>query len=181
MMAPANARVGERIDPALQLEVERFLYHEAELLDDRRFEEWLELLSDDVRYWAPTRTVRNSSELDRSVAGPEETALFDDDKSTLVLRVRRLRTGMAWAEEPPSLSRRLIGNIRIVASVSGSDQIVVKSNFILYRNRGATEEALWVGTRTDRLEQSDAGWRIRERIVVLDQSVILGKNITTFF
>jgi 3-phenylpropionate/cinnamic acid dioxygenase small subunit len=31
-------------------EVEQFLYREARLLDERRFHEWLELLTEDIRY-----------------------------------------------------------------------------------------------------------------------------------
>ena len=95
-------------------EVEQFLYREARLLDNRRFSEWLELFSDDVRYWMPTRSNRyplNSkaiSILDASryeeeeISGEDELAFMEETKKTLQMRVARLDTGMAWAEDPPS-------------------------------------------------------------------------------
>ena len=91
-------------------EVEQFLYREARLLDNRRFSEWLELFSDDLRYWMPTRSNRyplNSkaiSILDASryeeeeVSGEDELAFMEETKKTLEMRVARLDTGRAWAE-----------------------------------------------------------------------------------
>ena len=95
-------------------EVEQFLYREARLLDNRRFSEWLELFSNDLRYWMPTRSNRypvNSKAIsildgslyeDDEISGDDELALMDETKDTLERRVARLGTGMAWAEDPPS-------------------------------------------------------------------------------
>src|SRR6266404_6280100 len=94
-------------------EVEQFLYREARLFDERRFHQWLELFTDDVRYWMAARRNRypKSSkaiavlDLDRSVEEDStedaELAILDEDKHTLSARVARLDTGMAWAEDPP--------------------------------------------------------------------------------
>jgi 3-phenylpropionate/cinnamic acid dioxygenase small subunit len=161
-------------------EIEQFLYLEAELLDDRRFEEWLDLLTDDVRYWMPTRTIRTTAEMSQSVGRPTDVALFDDDKDSLVLRVKRLGTGMAWAEEPPSFTRRIVGNIRVATLTDAPDEVEVKSNFIFYRNRLRTEEVLLTGTRTDRLRRGNAELSIAARMILLDQSVVLAKSITSF-
>ena len=104
-------------------EVEQFLYREARLLDNRRFREWLEMLTDDVRYWMPIRSNRypvNSkaiSILDGSryeeseVSSERDLALMDEDKDSLTRRIDRLDTGMAWAEDPPSRTRHIITNI----------------------------------------------------------------------
>src|SRR5438105_10238824 len=104
-------------------EVEQFLYREARLLDERRFREWLELFTDDVRYWMGARSnryPRTSKAI--SILSPnryveddktrdDELSIFDETKETLSGRVARLETGMAWAEDPPSRTRHLSTNI----------------------------------------------------------------------
>ena len=100
-------------------EIERFLYREARMLDDRRFHEWLDLLTDDVRYWMPIRSNRypaNSKAIsvmdgsryeERDLSGEGELAIMEEDKDSLTRRVERLDSGMAWAEDPPSRTRPL--------------------------------------------------------------------------
>ena len=97
----------------LTFEAEEFLYREAGLLDDRRFDDWLELLADDIHYWMPIRRTTQAREVDLEFTGPGGMAFFDDNKEILTLRVRRLAIGRAWAEDPPSRTRRLITNIRV--------------------------------------------------------------------
>src|SRR6476660_5328077 len=130
-------------------EVEQFLYREAWLLDERRFHQWLELFTDDVRYWMAARRNRypKSSkaiavlDLDRSVEEDStedaELAILDEDKHTLSARVARLDTGMAWAEDPPSRTRHLLANIEVEPGDAGSE-LKVHSNFIVYRSRSET-------------------------------------------
>ena len=76
----------------LRHEFEELLYHEAWLLDNDKLEEWLALFSDTMRYWAPVRgnLERGQEDLSR----PHLLAHFDDDKTSLSLRVKRLRTGV---------------------------------------------------------------------------------------
>src|SRR5262249_21950845 len=83
-----------------------FLYHEAELLDERRYHDWLALFTDDAEYWAPVRENVLGREVADELAGPDESAYFEDTKQTLEQRVRRLDTGTAWAETPPSRPQR---------------------------------------------------------------------------
>ena len=168
-----------RVDAELQREIEQFLYEEAEILDDRRMREWLDLFADDVRYTMPTRDNRVRREQAKELAGEGEMFYFDDDKPTLVARVKRLETGMAWAEDPPSRTRHLVTNVRIEPTADG--EYSVRSSFILYRTRLRTDENLFVGRRTDRLRRTDAGWRIARREIVLDQNVIMAKNLSVFF
>ena len=106
-------------------EVQNFLYHEARLLDERRFNEWLAMFADDVRYWMPVRGNRypKSSKavmvmepdtyIEDDIAQDHEMAFFDETKKTLSGRVARLETGMAWAEDPPSKTRHLITNVLV--------------------------------------------------------------------
>ena len=117
----------------LLFEAEEFLYHEAGLLDDRRLEEWLELLTEDIHYWMPIRRTTQAKEVHLEFTRPGGMAFFDDDLDTLTLRVKRLAVGRAWAEDPPSRTRHLISNVQ-VSDVDG-DEMTVKSNFHLYRTR----------------------------------------------
>jgi 3-phenylpropionate/cinnamic acid dioxygenase small subunit len=167
----------------LQHEIEKFVHLEALLLDERRFEEWLDLFSDDVHYWMPTRSVRYEREGHREHSEPGEVAHFDEDKRGLEERVTRLRSGMAWAEDPPSRTRHLFTNVMVEAGDAGDDYLV-RTNFVLYRGRLQREVDLFVGVREDILRRSpgaEHGWLIARRKVTLDQTVLLAKNLSVFF
>ena len=97
----------------LKFEAEEFLYYEADLLDSRRFDEWLNLLADDIHYWMPLRRTTQAKEVEKEFTAFGGMALFDDDKTILTMRIQRLAIGRAWAEDPPSRTRRLISNVRI--------------------------------------------------------------------
>lgn len=166
------------ISPQLQWEIERFLYDEASLLDHGRFDEWLELFSDDVRYWMPVR-----ENLPGSFSGmhdPEaiQLSLIDDDKEFLGKRVARLATGLAHAETPASRTTHLIGNVRITR-VEG-DELEVESAFALFQNRLGNVDHAFHGRREDRLRRTGGGWKIARRKIVLDVSV-LPRTLSTFF
>jgi 3-phenylpropionate/cinnamic acid dioxygenase small subunit len=173
-------------------EVEQFLYREARLLDERRFHEWLELFTDDVRYWMAgrsTRYPRSSKAI--TVLGPDrrqesdlavedELAILDETKVTLSGRIARLDTGMAWAEDPPSRTRHIIANVEVEPGDTATE-LKVYSNFIVYRTRAETEQDLYVGARQDLLRRVDGAWKIAYRKLVLDQNVLLPKNVSIFF
>jgi 3-phenylpropionate/cinnamic acid dioxygenase small subunit len=173
-------------------EVEKFLYREARLLDLRRFHEWLELFTDDVRYWMTGRSNRypKSSKaitildperyVEDDLTRADELALLDETKETLAARVARLDSGMAWAEDPPSRTRHIITNIEIEPSASDSE-LTVYSNFIVYRSRAETEQDFYVGAREDLLRRVDGAWKIASRRLILDQNVLTAKNISVFF
>jgi 3-phenylpropionate/cinnamic acid dioxygenase small subunit len=160
-------------------EVEDFLYHEAELLDERRYEEWLELFADDVHYWMPMRRNVPADEMEREFTRDgTDVNWFDEGKDTLTRRVKQIRTGVHWAEQPPSRICHMVSNVQILRATP--DEVAVKSRFLLYRNRVETETDLLVGKREDVLRRVDGAWRIARRMVVLDQSVLLTKNLTFF-
>jgi 3-phenylpropionate/cinnamic acid dioxygenase small subunit len=179
-------------DPTLIREIERFLYREARLLDERRFHDWLGLLTDDIHYWMGSRTNRYpKSSKAIAILDPQrydeddftredELAILDEEKETLTARVDRLDTGMAWAEDPPSRTRHLIANIEI-ESGDAETELKVYSNFIVYRSRSETEQDFYVGARRDVLRQVNGAWRIASRKIVIDQNVLLAKNVSIFF
>ena len=165
----------------LEREIERFLFHEAELLDERRFSEWIDLIADDIHYHVPQRRNVKFGEQGRENSDPEsEISWFDEGKATLAGRVRQINTGLHWAEEPLSRVCHLVTNVEVRA-VEG-DEVKVKCRFIVYRNRLQDEVDLFVGKREDTLRRdSETGWKIAKRTVILDQNVLLAKNITVFF
>jgi 3-phenylpropionate/cinnamic acid dioxygenase small subunit len=179
LVVPAVPAVPVGVGPELQSEIEAFLYFEAQLLDDRRFQEWYALFADDLRYWMPTRTNRLRRELSRENSSPGEMALFDDDKQSLGWRVHQLQTGMHWAEDPPSRTRHLVTNVR--ATAHDDNAFEVRSNFLCYRNRLEDEVDIWAGQREDILRNvGPRQWQIARRTILLDQNVVLSKNLSVF-
>src|SRR5215470_19450786 len=173
-------------------DVEQFLYREARLLDERRFHEWLALFTDDVRYWMPGRSNRYPMiskaivilDPDRyseeGLTREDELAILDETKTTLGQRIARLETGMAWAEDPPSRTRHLLSNIEVEPGDMASE-VKVFSNFLVYRNRAEMEQDFYIGARQDVLRHVDGAWKIARRKVILDQNVLLAKNVSIFF
>ena len=165
----------------LRQEVEEFLYREAELLDERRYEEWLEMLTDDVHYFMPMRRNVPHDETEREFTREGvDISWFDEGKDTLTRRVRQILTGIHWAEEPASRICHMISNVQILGTSVGPE-IAVKSRFLVYRNRVETETDVLVGKREDLLRRVNGGFKLARRRIVLDQSVLLAKNLTFFF
>jgi 3-phenylpropionate/cinnamic acid dioxygenase small subunit len=171
--------VGETVDVALAHEVEQFLYEEAELLDDRRFHEWLDLFTDDAHYWMPIRSTRSRGDEQNEFTKDWENSYFDEDKPMLAQRVAKFDTGYSWAEDPPSRTRHLVSNVRVRAGAEPAE-LTVRCHFNVYRSRMATDEDLWVGEREDRLRRVDGTWRIAGRKIFLDQTVLKSKNLSSF-
>ncbi len=169
----------------LKHEVEDFLYREADLLDERRYEEWLDLFTEDAHYWMPLRrnVPREKPEREFTRQGADAN-WFDEGKDTLRRRVRQILTGIHWAEEPPSRICHIISNIQLMPEAPlghGPGEVGVRSRFIVYRNRLETETDFLVGKREDLLRREEGDWRIARRKIVLDQSVLLAKNLSMFF
>jgi 3-phenylpropionate/cinnamic acid dioxygenase small subunit len=177
--SPAVARL------LLQREIEEFLYREAELLDTHRYEEWLDLFTDDVHYWMPMRRNVPHDEPERELTRPGlDVNWFDEGKDTLTRRVKQILTGIHWAEEPPSRISHMISNVQITGT-SPEDgapaEVGVRCRFLIYRNRVETETDVLVGKREDRLRRAGGDWKIARRMIALDQNVLLAKNLTFFF
>ena len=166
----------------LQHEVEQFLYLEAALLDDGEFHDWVALFAEDIHYWMPTRYNRLRREQDKEFSEPDEMAFFDENMDSLNRRLVRLETGMAWAEDPPSRTRHLFTNVRVIPTEVATEY-EVHCNFLLYRSRLEHDVEFFVGARQDLLRRVDrgVGWEIARRKVILDQSTLNAKNLSMFF
>ncbi len=169
----------------LKNEIEEFLYQEAELLDERSFEEWLDLLTDDIRYWMPMRRNVKFGELDREFTREgQDINWFDEGKDTLERRVKQILTGVHWAEEPLSRICHFVTNVQVlnaVPSTSDPTEVSVKCRFLVYRNRVETETDFLIGKREDTLRKVNGTWKIAGRKIILDQNVLLAKNLSFFF
>ena len=166
-------------------EIAAFLYREAELLDQRRYQEWLGLIADDIRYWMPMRRNVKFGEDEREFTRADsDINWFDEGKETLSRRVKQIETGIHWAEEPVSRISHLVTNVQIVEatpSVAEAREVTVRCRFLIYRNRVGTETDILVGKREDLLRRDGEDWRIARRKIILDQNVLLSKNLTFFF
>ena len=162
-------------------EVEQFLYQEAALLDERRYEEWINLIAEDIHYFMPIRQNVKFGEWDRENSDPDsEISWFDEGKDVLEGRVRQLMTGVHWAEEPVSRIRHIISNVRVLG-VEG-DEISTSDNFFVWHNRLQEEVNVFVGRRDNVLRRDpETGFKLVKRTILLDQSVLLAKVVTFFF
>jgi 3-phenylpropionate/cinnamic acid dioxygenase small subunit len=113
-----------------------------------------------------------------------EVNWFDEGKDTLGRRVRQILTGIHWAEEPPSRICHMVSNVQVLHArpdPASPSEVEVKSRFLVYRNRVETETDFLVGKREDLLRRVGGGWRIARRKIILDQNVLLAKNLTVLF
>lgn len=160
--------------------LEQLLYHEARLLDAERWRDWFALLAPDVHYWLPARENRYRRDPRGIAPRRDDVALFDDRLADLDDRIKRLETGLVWGEDPPARVRRLIAGVSAFATPA-ADCRRVYSHFLVYRNRRQDEVAILAGARRDTWRDTPAGWRLAAREVLLDQHVVLDKNLYLIF
>jgi p-cumate 2,3-dioxygenase subunit beta len=140
-------------------EVEDFLYAEADLLDNWKLDDWLALLTDDATYYVPPN--------DRPDADHRVTLFtIADDIVRLRERVIRLKDPNCHAEYPPSRTRRLITNVRIIG-IEG-DSVIAAANFVVYRHRRGEPVREFVGRYSYRLRRTGGVLKIAERRAILD-------------
>jgi 3-phenylpropionate/cinnamic acid dioxygenase small subunit len=150
---------------------EEFLYEEAQLLDDRQPIEWFEtMLTDDIDYRIPIRTTRErSAETEFS----ENSYHMQEDRGSLKVRAERMENDFAWSEDPPSRNRRFVSNVRVVDRDEAVGEVAVKNNLLVHRTRADdTDPDLISGERHDTLRRVDDGWKLAERRVLLDHTVL---------
>jgi 3-phenylpropionate/cinnamic acid dioxygenase small subunit len=163
---------------------EEFLYFEADLLDFRLYDAWLGLLTEDIRYFMPIVRNVEYGDWERELTREHlDVGWFDESKLTLIKRVRQIETGVHWAEQPSSRTSHLLTNMRIMEARPNFREpleVDVSARFFIYRNRLDDEVDHLVGKRLDTLRQVDGEWKLARRMIILDQSVLLSKNLTVF-
>jgi 3-phenylpropionate/cinnamic acid dioxygenase small subunit len=154
----------------------QFLQREAELLDDNRIDDWFALIDPEIDYRVPIRTTR-----ERVHGGGFSADGYHmlEDYNSLATRVERLSSEYAWAEDPPSHTRRLVTNVRVGAA--DRDGLHVRSNLLICRARyDQVEYQLLAGERHDVLRRTASGLRLGKRLVLLDQTSLHTHNLAIF-
>jgi p-cumate 2,3-dioxygenase beta subunit len=150
-------------------EVEELFYEEAACLDDWRLDDWLALLTDDASYVVPATNARGADGV--------KLPLIADDIRLLRERVAQLQGAFTWVEQPRSRTRRLIGNVRILA-VNGED-IHVRANFVIHRMRNDAS-AVYVGQYENILRRCNGRLKIHSRRSVLDNEALQDHGAIAF-
>ena len=135
---------------------EQFLLHEARLLDDGKFDDWLALFTPDAWYWVPSEP---------NQPDPIETvSLIYDDRRLLETRVRRLASPRMYSQEPRSRTSRIVTNVTI--EEAGKTICAVRSKFMMIEYR-REQQRLFGGTALHRLIQSNGRIMIASKCVDL--------------
>lgn len=169
-------------DLLLAREVEEFLYREADTIDNRHFEEWLDFFTDDIRYWVPIRRNLEFKKRFEDATDDHQTAWIDDNRMTLVARVYQVMTKLHWAEEPLSRVSHLVTNVFVDRVEQGAlgEEIVVRSKLLVHRSRMEEAGEMLVGKREDRIRRTDEGLKICWRKILIDQATLSAKNLSFF-
>lgn len=168
--------------PQQQRDLERFYYYEARLLDSRQYQQWLTLVSPEIRYLMPSRV---NVMVDNRARGSQEMLSLDhelEDEASLgcpireegyvhlMVRVERAFKINSWSENPPARTRRMIGNVELMGKEG--EQLSVVSNFHLYYARPGGEDCVYSGQRRDLLSPAEQGYIIDRREVLMDYANI---------
>ena len=166
------------------LQAHQFLIDEAYLLDAQQYELWLDTLTDDIRYVMPVRvTTARGAGFDTSPERGPGMAHFDEDKYSLSQRVARFATEHAWTEDPPSRLRHFITNVRTFECDDPDDRahLIVESAELLFRSRGDVNESALVSCgREDLLRRCGDTWKLAQRNIIADESVLRMQNLAVF-
>jgi p-cumate 2,3-dioxygenase beta subunit len=154
-----------------RFDIEDFLFHEAELLDNWRLPEWAELYSSDGRY-----EIASTSTVNPTTADPAKSIfLVADDKERLTLRANRLMKKTAHCEFPHSKTRHMLSNVRVTEE---GNNLRTTANFVAYRTKsGHTSQ--YMGEAHFLLEPVDGGFRIKHKRCVLDLDTLFDQGRLT--
>lgn len=176
-MNTASEVTTSEVSADVLLSIQAFLARECLALDERRFREWLDMFAEDARYEVPVRVTREKgAEWELS----PRSRIFDDDKKTLDVRIRRLETDFAWSEQPPSRTRHHLSNILVTES-GEPGMYLARSNCLIYRSRGdRTAYDILSAQRRDVIRRDGPGWLFVHRWAALDQSTVGANNLSFF-
>ncbi|GAA7766869.1 aromatic-ring-hydroxylating dioxygenase [Cupriavidus sp. SHE] len=177
--APALRSTRVPVGSAVYNSVVEFLYEEACMLDEIRLKDWAATLAEDLIYAAPVRQTRPFAQQAASVIRTMQH--YHDDYRSIMGRIMRLtETKSAWAEDPPSRTRRLVSNVLVLAG-ENPGEFLVRSNLLITRSRFNFDDFdLISGARHDVLRQSGESFKLARREILLDQSVLGTPNLAIF-
>jgi len=139
-------------DLQTRAQIEQLLYRQAELLDRKQWQSYIDLFTDDGHYWMP--------------ASPEQTtgegmpSIFYEDKNLMTVRMRRVQHPDAWSQKPMWGTNHVVGNVVLESDDIASGEIVVRSRFHMMEFRRDTARH-FAGSYVHRLVRTADGLRIR--------------------
>lgn len=152
-----------RIEPTLRAELEAVYADAAAALDEQRYDDWIELFTDDCEYVLQPR-----ENFDRGL--PLATMAFES-KGMLRDRIYAIGDTLFHA---PYYQRHVVGPLRVMHA--DGDAIQVEANYAVFRTKvQQLSEVFNVGRYIDVLVPDPARsgtWRIRSRRVVFDSELI---------
>lgn len=159
----------------LERAAQRFLIWEAALLDDRHYDEWMGLLTDDFHYRIPLPTVREDPRLPRH---SDRALLFEATKRNLGFKLGRVGEKAAWADRPQNMTRRFVSNVTIEAAETGD--LVVRSSLLLTTSPSGEQPTIVSAGREDHIRiDPSAAWCLASRSVFLDVEIPTGLQLST--
>lgn len=161
------------ISVELHHRIEQMLFREALLLDTHDYHAWLDMFTDDVEYCMPL------TEYVQGDAPPAGHPVIKDDKAKLMFRVAKDDSGYSHAESPKSLTCRVVTNV-LVDELPDSDDLCVRSTFLVRQARKLRGESWWAGRRNDIMRKVGDDYKISRRGIELDIP-ILPRGISIFF
>lgn len=163
-------------DTELYMRVTQFLNHEAKLLNQRRFDEWIDVVTEDIKYVVPVRVSREAGDDVNEFS--DRSQHFNENYEELNERVVRFQKEYAWSENPPSRIRRFVTNI---IPKETDDGIEVESSVLVYRSRRDKDEPdILSAVRKDKLVEDNGELKLDDRRVLLDNTKIPSKNFAFF-
>jgi ethylbenzene dioxygenase beta subunit len=159
--------------------LEDSLYREARLLDEERFNDWLDQTTEDIVY----RMALTSRRFRKDRAPPLSLGsgfTFNDSRDRLALRVKRLQSGYVWAEDPPNFVRRVVSNVEIVPTPVDAE-MKVYSVITVHRSRIDSQSRFLVAGREDCWRKVENRWLLAMREIKLDHSTVPDTNLNVFF
>lgn len=157
---------------AARREIEAFIYLEARLADESRYDEWEALIDDEMHYWVP----HGRADYDPA----EALSYINDNRARLATRLRQLKTGLRRAQTPPSPMRRTIGNLEVLEADEAGGEFTVAANVVVYEYAAQSTGALrlWPSRTTWRLSRVDGALRMCAKTVELVAGEAPQPNLT---
>jgi 3-phenylpropionate/cinnamic acid dioxygenase small subunit len=171
MAGPAATPQPVAVPEDLRREIEAFLFLEARLADESRYDEWEALVTDDMHYWVP----KGPADHDPG----ERIAYINDNRSRLATRIRQLGSGKRYSQTPPSPMRRVLSNIEVLELDDAADEYRVGANFVLYEVVAQTtgDLRIWPGRATWQLRRVSGRLRMAQKIIELVTSSLPQSNM----
>ena len=159
--APPQPHV--KVSPELKMEIEEFLYRQAEILDDKRWDEWLNLFTKDGIYWVPV----TEDQTEADAAGVPN--IFYEDLDLMRVRAKRVNHPRAWSQKPPHRTSHLVSGVVVESLDEKTGDVVVRSRFTMSEFRRDITRA-FAGKYRHTLKKTKDGYRIRTQRVDLVNS-----------